>query len=121
MKKLLLLFISQITLTNVSHASFPIIETRLDTPIVDAISNTESIDSYHLRMQKMGIDLSSCKCQSCRKGIVPKTNTIKVDKIVKKKPWVTVLVIISILSIALLILLWKWMEDFNKSGGIGVG
>lgn len=76
MKKIILVLISLITLSNVSYASFPIIETRLDTPIVDTISSTESIDAYHLRMQEMGFDLSSCKCESCRAGIPISENSI---------------------------------------------
>lgn len=100
MKKLILLLISLITCTNVSYASFPIIETRIDTPIVDTISNTESIDAYHLRMQKMGFDLSSCKCESCRAGIpTPENIIVKTGKVQAKDIWAILKVVLILLLI----------------------
>ncbi len=99
-KKLLLLFITLITLINVSYASFPIIETRIDIPIVDTISNTESIDAYHLRMQKMGFDLSSCKCESCRAGIpTPENIIVKTGKVQAKDIWAILKVVLILLLI----------------------
>ena len=32
---------------------------------------TEEIKQYHYSLQKMGVDLNSCKCVSCRGGIAP--------------------------------------------------
>ena len=65
-KKLTLLLITLITFANVSYASFPVADTfkvKQDT------IKTESVDAYHLRMQKMGFDLNSCNCASCRADI----------------------------------------------------
>jgi hypothetical protein len=61
MKKLLFFLITLTTLTNVSYASFPIADTL----------QTEEIKQYHYNLQKMGIDLTSCKCVSCRHGLTP--------------------------------------------------
>ena len=82
MKKLILLLITLLTFTNVSYASFPITDTlqlKQDT------IQTEEIKQYHQSLLKMGIDLNSCKCESCRKGISPlvcnsKGELVKVDK-----------------------------------------
>ena len=68
MKKLLLLLITLITLTNVSYASFPIADTL---KVKQDTIQTEEIKQYHYSLQKMGIDLTSCKCISCRHGLTP--------------------------------------------------
>jgi len=68
MKKLILLFITLTTLTHVSYASFPVADT-LETK-ADSLQ-TEEIKQYHYSLQQMGIDLKSCKCESCRNGIAP--------------------------------------------------
>ena len=68
MKKLLSLLITLTTFTNVSFSSFPIadnLEVKQDT------IQTEEIKQYHYNLQKMGIDLNSCKCESCRHGVTP--------------------------------------------------
>ena len=61
MRKLLSLLIALTTFTNVSYGSFPIADTL----------QTEEIKQYHYSLQKMGIDVNSCKCESCRNGIAP--------------------------------------------------
>ena len=68
MKKLILLLITLTTLANVSYASFPI-SSVVDTPIADTTLNIETTEQYHLRIQKMGFDLKSCNCASCRADI----------------------------------------------------
>ena len=75
MKKLLLLLITLTTFTSASYASFPIIADTLETTI-DTLQ-TEEIKQYHSSLIKMGIDLNSCKCESCRNGIVPFTKNGK--------------------------------------------
>jgi hypothetical protein len=68
MKKILFLLISLATFNNMSYASFPIqshSETYTDT------LQTDKIKQYHLSLIKMGIDLNSCKCESCRNGLAP--------------------------------------------------
>ena len=81
-KNLLFLLITITTFTNVCYASFPIadiLEIKQDT------LQTEEIKQYHSSLIKMGIDLNSCKCESCRNGIRPlvrnsKGELVKVDK-----------------------------------------
>ena len=82
MKKLILLLIALTTFMNVSYASFPITDTL---QVKQDTIQTEEIKQYHQSLLKMGIDLNSCKCESCRKGISPlvcnsKGELVKVDK-----------------------------------------
>ena len=76
-KKLLLLFITLITFTNIGYASFPVIgETiiSIDTIIPDTNKSVkkETTEEYHYRMEKQGFDIESCVCESCRDGIAEK-------------------------------------------------
>jgi len=66
MKRLLSIFLTLITFINVSYASFPdALRAQQDT------LQTEEIKQYHYSLQQMGVDLRSCKCESCRNGIAP--------------------------------------------------
>ena len=67
-KKLLFLFIALITLNDMSYSSFPIADTL---EVNQDTVQTEEIKQYHYRLQKMSIDLKSCKCESCRCGVIP--------------------------------------------------
>ena len=118
MKKLFLLLISLTTFSNVSYASFPIadtLEVKKDT------IQTEEIKQYHSSLIQMGIDLNSCKCVSCRNGIAPLTNNREVNKPLNQfqRIWLPIIITMIILAIVLVILLLRWAENFNKSGGIG--
>ena len=118
-KKLLFLLIILSPFTNLSYASFPItdtLEVKQDT------LQTEDIKRYHSSLIKMGFDLNTCKCESCRIGIAPLTNNREVNKPLNQfqRIWLSIIIIMTILSIVLLILLFRWAENFDKSGGIGV-
>jgi hypothetical protein len=81
-KKLLFLLIILTPFTNLSYASFPIADTL---EVKEDTLQTEEIKQYHSNLIKMGIDLNSCKCESCRNGIRPlvrncKGELVKVDK-----------------------------------------
>ena len=119
MKKLILLFIALTTFMNVSYASFPIIADILETTI-DTLQ-TEEIKYYHAHLKDIGIDLNSCKCESCRIGIAPLTNNKEVNKPLNQfqRILLPIIIIMTILSVVLLILLIRWAENFDKSGGIG--
>ena len=121
MKKLLFLLMILTAFNNVSYASFPIIADTLETTI-DTLQ-TEEIKKYHDHLIDMGIDLNSCKCESCRIGIAPLTNNREVNKPLNqfKRIWLPIIITMAILAIVLVILLFRWAENFNKSGGIGVG
>ena len=67
-KKILFLLIALTTLNNISYASFPIADTL---GIKNDVLQTEEIKQYHYSLQQMGVDLNSCKCESCRNNIVP--------------------------------------------------
>jgi len=115
MKKLILLLISLTTFMNASYASFPVtdtLETTQDTLQADKIKE------YHTNLVKLGIDISDCKCESCRndKSKLDRNQVNRTKDILR-----SIFIVFLILTILVGILLWKWMEDFNKSGGIGVG
>ena len=120
MKKLILLLITLTTLTNVSYASFPVADTL---EIKKDTLQTEEIKKYHSSLIKMGVDLSSCKCVSCRNGLAPLTNTREVNKPPNQfqRIWMPIIIVMAILVSVLVILLFRWADNFNKSGGIGLG
>ena len=118
MNKLILLLIISITHIGIGYASFP--TTVYSSKCVDTLQADE-LEQYHSSLIKMGIDVNSCKCPSCRSGV--KTDIEKKSKNNKAgiSIWIKILIMLTVLSIIFMILIWKWMEDFNKSGGIGVG
>ena len=120
MKRILLLLIILTIFTNVSYASFPIADTL---EVQQDIVQTEEIKQYHYSLQQMGIDLNACKCESCRNGIAPLTNNIKVNKPLNqfKRIWLPILIVMAISAIVLVLLLFRWADNFDNSGGIGVG
>ncbi|MDB0026955.1 hypothetical protein N9D80_00195 [Flavobacteriales bacterium] len=120
MKRILLLLFILTTFTHVSYASFPISDTL---QVQQDIVQTEEIKQYHYSLQQMGIDLNSCKCESCRNGIDPLTNTREVNKPPNQfqRIWLPIIIVMAILAIVLVILLFRWADNFNKSAGIGVG
>ena len=72
MKKLILLLITLITLTNVSYASFPVtmeIVISIDTIIPDTnkIVIKETTAEFHSRLEKEGFDIDNCMCEDCRR------------------------------------------------------
>jgi len=103
MRNLLFIFFTLITFANVSYASFPVADT-LETK-VDSLQ-TEEIKQYHYSLQQMGVDLKSCKCESCRNGIAPllskpkplpiKTKNVK--EVEKREPNGNSYVFLSIIS-----------------------
>lgn len=63
--KFVVLLIISIGYTNISCASFPILDTL---EVHKHILQTETVGQYHLRIQKMGFDISTCNCKDCRAG-----------------------------------------------------
>jgi len=100
MKHLLFIFFILLGSANGSCASFPLhVNQTTDT------LQTKEIKKYHYSLQKMGVDLSSCMCISCRNGIDP--IVIKIDSLPinledvieeKKKMNSSAYVLLSILS-----------------------
>ena len=120
MKNTLCFLFTLLTFTNVSYASFPInVNSSIDT------LQTDQIIQYHSSLLKMGIELKTCKCASCRAGIAPlivEDNECKEVSQSKRKSIVVKLLIVMAILLALFIfLLFRWAENFNKSNGIGVG
>ena len=83
MKKLFLLLVTLIAFTNICYSSFPI-QSNLVT-YTDTLQ-TDKIKEYHTNLIKMGIDLKSCKCESCRHGVIPllsKPNILSKKKVIE--------------------------------------
>ena len=107
MKNLLFIFITLITISNVSYASFPVANDFVyynDTIIPDSSQNTsqESIDQYHERIQRQGFDLSSCMCESCSKNGKMKGSGFTAPRL-KNVLFFLIILIIFILIITLII------------------
>ena len=124
-KKLLFLLIILTPFTNLSYASFPIADTL---EVKEDTLQTEEIKQYHSSLIKMGIDLNSCKCESCRNGIVPLVSNSKQNKDNSQElennifiRWIPLIVLGAILLILIILLMFRGVEKFNRSGGIGVG
>ena len=79
MKRIILLLITITTFRHVSFASFPVADTL---KVNQDTLQTEEIKQYHYNLQKLGIDLNSCKCKSCRHGVTP---LVSKPKILSKK------------------------------------
>tara|TARA_B100001250_G_scaffold275655_1_gene238129 strand:+ start:1149 stop:1682 length:534 start_codon:yes stop_codon:yes gene_type:complete len=121
MNRLILLLIVIVIHIDVSYASFPIhTNSAIDT------LQTEEIKNHHYTLQKMGFDLSSCKCVSCRKGIEaivvkPKSLPIRLEKNVdreKREPGGGLYVFLSVLSViaSLLFGLLSLGNGFSHNG-----
>ena len=107
MKKLLLILITLTTFTNVSYASFPITDTL---EIKQDTLQKETVEQYHLRMQKMGFDIQDCRCDDCKKfkGI---NNAMKNGETRQKKKtnYKSLFVTMGVWIIVIIILLFVWI------------
>ena len=87
MRKLFLLLITLTTFNNVSFASFPI-HGNIEADTLQ----TKEIKQYHYNLKRMGVDLNSCQCESCRNEIAPIVSKLmslskkKDEEIQKEKP-----------------------------------
>ena len=119
MKKLILLLIALTTFTNVSYASFPITDTL---EIIQDTVQTEDIKRYHSSLIKMGFDLNTCKCESCRIGIAPLTNNREVNKPLNQfqRIWLPIIIIMAILAVIFVLLILRYV-DKHLSGGTALG
>ena len=119
MNRMILLLIILTTHINVSYASFPVADTL---KVKQDTLKTEEIKKYHDHLIKMGIDLNSCKCESCRNGITPLTNNREVNKPLNqfKRIWLPIIITMAILALILGLLLVRYV-DKNLSGGTPLG
>ena len=107
MKKLLLILITLTTFTNVSYASFPITDTL---EIKQDTLQKETVEQYHLRMQKMGFDIQDCRCDDCKKfkGI---NNAMKNGETRQKQKtnYKSLFITMGVWIIVMIILLFVWI------------
>ena len=120
MKNLILLLITLTTFMNVSYASFPIIADTLETTI-DTL-RTEEIKQYHDHLIDMGIDLNSCKCESCRIGITQLANNREVNKPLNQfqRIWLPIIIIMTTLALVCVIIILRYVDE-HLSGGTALG
>ena len=118
-KKLLFLLIILTPFTNLSYASFPIADTL---EIIQDTVQTEDIKRYHSSLIKMGFDLNTCKCESCRIGIAPLTNNREVNKPLNQfqRIWLPIIIIMTILAIVCVIIILRYVDE-HLSGGTALG
>jgi len=106
-KKILFFLITLITFSNVSYASFPITDTL---EIKQDTLQKETVEQYHLRMQKMGFDIQDCRCDDCKKfkGI---NNAMKNGETRQKKKtnYKSLFVTMGVWIIVMIILLFVWI------------
>ena len=119
MKKIILLLITLTTFSYVSFASFPVADTL---KVSQDTLQTEEIKQYHDHLIDMGIDLNSCKCESCRIGITPLTNNREVNKPLNQfqRIWLPIIIIMTILVVICAIVIVRYV-DKHLSGGTALG
>jgi len=126
MKNLLLFLITLITFTNVSYASFPVADTL---KVKQDTLQTETVEQYHIRMQKMGFDIDDCRCDDCKKfkGInnIPKNGEpVQKKKTNYKSLFATLGIWLVVAAVVFAIWLIWWiargLENFDNSGGASV-
>ncbi len=117
MNRMILLLIILTTHINMSYASFPVADTlKMEQDTLQL----ESINQYHSRMQKMGIDLNSCKCESCRNNIEPLTNNRELNLANPfKRIWLPIIITITILSSILVISLYRYVDKTSGATPLG--
>tara|TARA_B100000795_G_C22588795_1_gene356671 strand:+ start:208 stop:579 length:372 start_codon:yes stop_codon:yes gene_type:complete len=119
-KKILFLFIAITSFTNVSYASFPIIDTL---QIKQDALQTETVAQYHLRMQKMGFDINDCRCDDCKifKGINTPLKNGEVRRKQKTNVWPLVKTLgIWIIAVSVILGIWLIVAFFNAITGLGI-
>ena len=119
-KKILFLFIVITSFTNVSYASFPIIDTL---QIKQDALQTETVAQYHLRMQKMGFDIDDCRCDDCKifKGINTPLKNGEVRRKQKTNVWPLVKTLgIWIIAVSVILGIWLIVGFFNAITGLGI-
>ena len=107
MKKLLFLFIALTSFTNLCYASFPI------TDVLEINQDTlqkETVEQYHIRMQKLGFDIDDCRCDDCKifQGI---NSPLKNGEVRQKQKtnYKSLLVTMGVWLIVIIILLLVWI------------
>ena len=113
--RVLFLLIMLTTFINVGYASFPVTDTLI---VKQDTLQIEEIKKYHDNLIKMGINLNSCKCVSCRNGIAALTNNRKVNKPLNqfKRIWLPTIITMTLLSAIVVILLFRWSNSANLPG-----
>ena len=117
MNRLLLLLIIFITLTNISYASFPIIDTL---KVNQDRLHTEEVKKYHDHLVKMGIDLNSCKCESCRNNITAVESKREANLSSPfKRILLPIIITLVILSAIFIIILYRYVDKTSGATGLG--
>jgi glycerol-3-phosphate cytidylyltransferase-like family protein len=113
MKKLLLLLITLTTFVNMGYASFSVVDTL---QVKQETLQTDEIKEYHANLVKLGIDISDCKCESCRnnKSKLERNQVNRTEDVLR-----SIFIVFLISIILFVILIFRWLKSFNESAGIG--
>lgn len=112
---MILLFFLVLIIPRISSASFAILDT-LD--VTQDTVHTEKIEQYHLRMYKMGFDISNCRCVDCQK-LKAVTNTTQSNNNIAstlRNVGITLLVCIMIVSLLLVYLIMTSVINWLNGG-----
>ena len=118
--KLLFLLLVLTILTNVSYASFPVSDTL---KVKQDSAQTETVEQYHIRMQKMGFDIDDCRCNDCRifKGINTPLKNGEVKQKQKTNIWPLVKTLgIWFLALAVILAIMLIVAIFNAFNGLSL-
>ena len=109
MKRIILLLITLTTFGHLSFASYPVAD---NLNVNQDTLQTVEIKKYHDHLIQMGIDLNSCKCESCRNGIAPLTNKREVNKPLNQfqRIWLPIIIIIAILAVIFVLLILRYVD-----------
>jgi hypothetical protein len=117
MKKLLVILLC---LPMIGLASFPITDTL---EVIQDTLQKETVDQYHLRMQKMGFDIDDCRCDDCKifKGINTPLKNGEVRQKQKTNVWPLVKTLgIWIIAVSVILGIWLIVAFFNAISGLGI-
>ena len=120
MKKLPFLLIMLTTLNNLSYASFPVSDTL---KVKQGTVQTETVEQYHIRMQKMGFDIDDCRCDDCKifKGINTPLKNGEVKQKQKTNIWPLLKTLgIWFLAVAVILAIMLIVAIFNAFNGLSL-
>jgi len=103
----------------VSYASFPVTDTL---KIKQDTVQTETVEQYHIRMQKMGFDINDCRCDDCKKfkGINTVLKNGETRKEKKTNIWPLVKTLgVWLLAVVVILVIWLIVAIFNAFKGLG--
>ena len=111
------LIVTFLMLTNISYSSFPITDTL---KVKEDRLQIEKVNKYHDHLVKMGIDINSCKCESCRNNNTKVRNRREANLSSPfKRIVLPIIITLAILSAIFIILLYRYVDKTSGATGLG--